>query len=378
MSFCDTITQYQWDRIETAILNKTSEDITRALRSPVCKFDDLLALLSPAGGDFLEEMAQAAHRLTVQRFGRTIQMFAPMYVSSECTNACVYCGFNRHNRIPRATLSLSEVVEEAMYLYRRGFRHILLLTGESPHHAPVEYLIRIAEKLRHIFSSISVEVYPMATDDYQRLIENGVDGLTIYQETYNTKIYAEIHPDGPKRNYRWRLKTPERGGESGFRRLNIGALLGLCDWRVEGAFLGLHASYLVRRFWKSHVSISFPRLQPAAGGYQPKFPVNNAHMVQLICALRLWLPDAGIVLSTREPAGLRDNLLPLGITQMSAGSSTAPGGYAGEEKVEGQFEISDHRSPKEVAGMIASQGYEPVWKDWDANFLNNGQCRHDL
>lgn len=373
MSFLNIITQYRWEQIESRILNKTKQDVSRALGSPVCKLDDLFALLSPAAGDFLEEMAQAAHGLTVQRFGRTIQMFAPMYVSSECINACVYCGFNRHNRIARATLSLSEVVEEAMYLHKRGFRHILLLTGESPHYATVDYLIRIAEKLRHIFPSISIEIYPMSTDDYRRLIENGVDGLTIYQETYNTKRYAEIHPAGPKRNYEWRLKTPERGGEAGFRRLNIGALLGLCDWRVEGAFLGLHAAYLVRRFWKSHVSISFPRLQPAAGGYQPQFPVTDAYLVQLICALRLWMPDAGLVLSTREPADLRDNLMPLGITQMSAGSSTAPGGYAGREKVEGQFEISDHRSPEEVVGMIASHGYEPVWKDWDANFLNGIQ-----
>lgn len=370
MSFWEKITQYRWDRIESAIRCKTAEDVRRALQAPIRQFDDLLALLAPAAADFIEEMAQAAHRLTVQRFGRTIQMFAPLYVSSECSNACVYCGFNRHNRIARATLSVDEAVEEAKVLHRQGFRHVLLLTGESPHHAPVDYLIRVARKLQPIFASISIEIYPLSTDDYRRLIQNGVDGLTVYQETYHLKQYAKIHPDGPKRNYRRRLETPDRGGQAGFRRLNIGALLGLCDWRVEGAFVGLHAAYLVQRYWRSRVSVSFPRLRPAAGGFDPPFPVSDAHMVQLMCALRLWMPDAGLVLSTREPAELRDNLLPLGVTQMSAGSKTAPGGYATKENVEGQFEICDLRSPKEVSDMITAHGYEPVWKDWDAGFLN--------
>jgi len=200
---------------------------------------------------------------------------------------------------------------------------------------------------------------------------SGVDGLTIYQETYNLKRYAEVHPAGRKRNYKWRLDTPDRGGQAGFRRLNIGALLGLSDWRIEGAFLGFHAAYLMRQYWKSHVSVSFPRLRPAAGGYQPESPVSDVQMVQLICALRLWLPDAGLVLSTRESQEFRDNLIPLGITQMSAGSKTAPGGYSSKTEAEGQFKVSDHRSPEEVARMIASRGYEPVWKDWDEAFLNH-------
>jgi len=370
MSFWKKITSYRWDGIEAAILGKTAKDVHRALQSPVRRFDDFLAFLAPDAAGYLEEMAQTAHQLTVRRFGRTIQMFAPVYMSNECTNACAYCGFNRRNRIARATLSVDEVVDEAMVLHGQGFRHILLLTGESPHHAPVDYLIRVARKLQRIFASISIEIYPLATDDYRRLILNGVDGLTIFQETYNLKQYATFHPSGPKHNYRRRLETPDRGGKAGFRRLNIGALLGLCDWRVEGAFVGLHAAYLVHRYWKSSVSISFPRLRPAAGGFQPPFPVSDVQMVQLMCALRLWLPDAGLVLSTREPAMLRDNLLPMGITQMSAGSKTAPGGYAAKEKAESQFEVCDLRSPKEVADMIAGRGYEPVWKDWDASFLN--------
>ena len=370
MSFWENITQYRWNRIASAIHHKTSEDVRRALQAPIRQFDDLLALLAPTAAGFIEEMAQAAHRLTIRRFGRTIQMFAPIYMSNECTNACEYCGFNRNNQIARTTLSVDEVVDEAMVLHRQGFRHVLLLTGESPNHAPLDYLIRVARKLQPMFASISIEIYPLSTDDYRRLILNGVDGLTVFQETYNLKQYPKFHPSGPKHSYRWRLETPDRGGQAGFRRLNIGALLGLCDWRVEGAFVGLHAAYLIRRYWKSSVSISFPRLRPAAGGFRPPFLVSDAHMVQLLCALRLWLPDAGLVLSTRESAELRDNLLPLGVTQMSAGSKTAPGGYAAEEKAESQFEVCDHRSPKEVSDMIAAHGYEAVWKDWDSSFLN--------
>ncbi len=209
----------------------------------------------------------------------------------------------------------------------------------------------------------------MSTHDYQALIVNGVDGLVVYQETYHEKRYRAVHPNGNKSNYRRRLETPARGGEAGFRRIGIGALLGLDNWRVEGFFLALHARYLLRNFWKSHITISFPRLRPAAGEYEPPYPVSDAHLVQLITALRLFLSDAGLVLSTREAPHLRDNLIPIGITSMSAGSCTAPGGYTHDEPAEGQFVIADNRSPKDVAAIIRAKGYEPVWKDWDAAFL---------
>jgi 2-iminoacetate synthase len=370
MRFVETLSKYPWDQIRAAIKGKTISDVECALRAEKRTYDDLLALLSPSAFPLLEEMARKAHQLTVQRFGRIIQMYAPIYVSSECTNTCVYCGFNRHNRIRRATLTLKDVIREGNSLSRSGFGHILLLTGESPGHVTVNDLGMIAAKLRHLFASISIEVYPMDTASYGQLIQKGVDGLTIYQETYHRGRYAEIHPSGPKRDYDRRLDTPDRGGQAGFRRLNIGALLGLADWRVEGALVGLHAAYLMRRYWQSHISISFPRLRPAVGGYRPKCPVDDADMVQLICALRLFLPDAGLVMSTREPQQFRDNLVPMGVTHMSAGSKTAPGGYSMELKTEGQFEISDGRSPDEVAKAIAAAGYEPVWKDWDAAFLD--------
>ena len=370
MTFSGRIREYPWDDLEKAISQASCGDVEHALSSDRVLFGNFLALLSPAAAPYLETMAQMSHQITVQRFGRVMQMYAPLYVSSECTNSCVYCGFNRHHTIERATLTMDEVIAEAGELSRAGFQHLLLVSGESPRHVPVAYLAEIAMELSTRFSSLSIEVYPMDTDSYSTLVDSGVDGLTIYQETYHPKRYGEVHPAGRKRDYEWRIDTPDRGGEAGFRRLNIGALLGLSNWRVEGAYLALHADYLARRYWKSQLSLSFPRLRPAFGGYEPEFPVNDAQMVQLLCALRLWMPDAGLVLSTREPASLRDHLVPLGITQMSAGSKTAPGGYKTKKDREGQFEVSDHRSPKEVSEMILQSGYEPVWKDWDRAFLD--------
>jgi 2-iminoacetate synthase len=371
MSFQEEIRHYSWERIEEAIETNTSVDVERVIQTEKCGFEDLLALLSPSAVPLLEDLAQKSHQITVQRFGRVIQMYAPIYVSNECVNTCVYCGFNQHNQINRATLTLDEVLEEASALKRAGFSHVLLLTGESPHVVSPDDLGRIAQELRSVFASISIEVYPMDTAAYSRLIEKGVDGLTIYQETYHRECYAKIHPTGPKRDYDRRLETPDNGGTAGFRRLNIGALLGLSNWRAEGAFLGLHAAYLMRRYWKNHVAVSFPRLRPAAGGYSPEHPVSDTDMVQLMCALRIFLPDAGLVLSTREPAEFRDNLIPLGVTHMSAGSRTAPGGYASKREAEGQFDVNDNRSSREVSQRIAALGYEPVWKDWDAAFLHS-------
>jgi 2-iminoacetate synthase len=375
MPFSKEILNYSWDEIEGAILNATPQDVEWALGTQKLLFKDLIALLSPAAEPYLESMAQISHRITVQRFGRVIQMYAPLYISSECTNSCLYCGFNRHNAIERDTLTIHEVISEARTLHNKGFRHLLLVSGEAPRHVPLEYLAEISKKLSVMFSSLSIEVYPLDVESYSRLVAAGVDGLTIYQETYHPGRYKEVHPAGRKRDYNWRLDTPDRGGQAGIRRLNIGALLGLSNWRVEAAYMALHADYLARLHWKSHVSVSFPRLRPAAGGYEPEFPVSDAQMIQLMCALRAWMPEAGLVISTREPAELRDNLVPLGVTQMSAGSKTAPGGYGTKLDGEGQFEVSDHRSPGEVVQMIVSRGYEPVWKDWDQAFLDQSMGR---
>lgn len=370
MSFLETITTYDYTEVVARIEAKTAADVQRALATDRLRPDDLMALLSPAAEGALETMAQRAHRLTVQRFGRTILLYAPIYLSNECTNGCRYCGFNAGNRVPRRTLTLEEIEAEAQVLAGHGFRHVLLVTGEAPRALDNDLLAAAVRRLRPLFSSISIEVYPMEEAGYRQMVAAGVDGLTLYQETYDRRLYAEMHPFGKKRDFDWRLLGPERGGAAGLRRIGIGALLGLGQFRAEAFFVGLHALHLSRHFWRSHLSVSFPRIRPAAGGFAPLHPVSDRQFVQLICALRLLLPDAGLVLSTRESAHLRDHLIPLGITQMSAGSCTAPGGYASEEQSTGQFAIDDDRSPAEVSRLIRSLGYEAVWKDWDRAFLD--------
>jgi len=370
MNFFELIQTYHPDDVLARIEAKRPEDVERALGADRLREEELMALLSPAAEPFLERMAQKAHRITRQRFGNTILMYAPLYISNLCTNGCLYCGFNATNQVPRQTLTLDEAEREARVLHDRGFRHLLLVTGEAPKAVDNDYLAAVVRRLRPLFSSISIEVYPMDEAGYGQMVEAGVDGLTVYQETYDQALYAQMHPFGKKRDYAFRLLAPERGGAAGLRRIGIGALLGLGQFRVESFFTGIHALHLSHHFWRSHVSVSFPRMRPAEGGFSPLNPVTDRQFVQLLCALRLLMPDAGLVLSTRESAELRDNLLPLGITQMSAGSSTAPGGYASPEESTRQFNISDERSAEAVERMIKSQGYEVVWKDWDRAFLD--------
>lgn len=369
MTFFDEIQRYPWNEVEGEILGRSIEDVERALSSPTPGIEGMISLLSPAADKLLEEIAQRAQLLTEQRFGRVIGLYAPMYLSNSCTNSCVYCSFNADNPITRLTLTVEQAEAEGAYLHEQGFRHILLVSGEDRRAAGMRYLLDVVRMLRPLFDSISIEIYPMDTGEYRELAESGVDGLIIYQETYNTGRYGEVHEAGRKRDYRRRLETPERGGEAGFRRIGIGALLGLCDWRVEALYLALHSRYLMRRHWRCQVTISFPRLRPAVGGYTPPCPVSNRDLVHMMTALRLFLPDAGLLLSTRESSNLRDHMIPLGVTSMSAGSRTDPGGYTQNSVSEGQFEISDHRSPQEIAETLRRQGYDPVWKDWDSAFI---------
>ncbi len=369
MSFLETLNRYDPKELLAEIEAKSDADVERALGTERLQPSDLMALLSPAAGDYLEPMAQRAHRTTVQRFGRNILLYAPLYLSNECHNGCRYCGFNAANKVPRKTLTIDEVEREALVLHRQGFRHILLVTGELPAALDNDLLCAAVRRIRPLFSSISIEVYPMDEAGYRQMIAAGVDGLTLYQETYDRDLYAEMHPYGKKRDFASRLAAPERGGAAGLRRIGIGALLGLGHYRSEAFFVGLHGLHLARHFWRSHLSVSFPRIRPAEGGFAPLVPVSDRDFVQLICALRILLPDAGLILSTRESARLRDHLLPLGITQMSAGSCTAPGGYAEGEDSTRQFAIDDDRTPAEVCAMIRRQGYEALWKDWDSAFL---------
>ncbi|PLY03110.1 MAG: 2-iminoacetate synthase ThiH [Desulfuromonas sp.] len=371
MSFVDIINKYDPHQLLTEIEGKSSQDVERALTLERLTMEDFKALLAPAAEDHLEAMAARAHRITEQRFGKTILLYAPLYISNECTNGCLYCGFNASNQVPRRTLTLDEIERDARILHEQGFRHILLVTGEHPGKVDNDLLASVAERIKPLFSSISIEVYPMEEKGYRQMVAAGVDGLTIYQETYDRDLYAELHPFGKKRDYDFRLLTPERGGAAGLRRIGIGFLQGLGNFRTEAFFTGLHASWLARHYWRSQISISFPRMRPAEGSMPPPNPVSDKNLVQLICAMRLLMHDSGLVLSTRESAELRNNLLPLGITQMSAGSCTAPGGYAEDDQSTQQFAIDDDRTPSEIEQLLRERGYDPVWKDWDVAFLTD-------
>ncbi|MCG3149946.1 MAG: 2-iminoacetate synthase [Verrucomicrobiae bacterium] len=343
------------------------------------------AMLAPTVD--LEELAQRAHAVTLRHFGRVIRLYAPLYLSNECINICKYCGFSRDNPILRVTLTLDQVEAEARYLQAEGFRHILLVAGEHPHFVSNNYLRDCVARLRKDWPSVSLEVGPLELDEYRPIVQAGAEGLVVYQETYDRTVYKFMHTSGPKMNFDWRLETAERAYAAGFKRIGIGALLGLADWRTEAICLAAHVEYLLKKCWQSQITISVPRLRPAAGEFEPLVHVTDRELAQFICAMRLTFPEVGIVLSTREPANLRDGLIRLGVTMISAGSHTEPGGYTGQGKdklhltkggrhieSEGehatvQFEIADNRSPAEVAGVLAGMGYEAVWKDWD-NTLN--------
>jgi 2-iminoacetate synthase len=379
-------------------LAANANSVRESLAKAKLSLADFAALISPAAGEMLETLSARSQKVTQQRFGKVIRLFAPLYVSNECINNCSYCGFSRDNAILRVTLSIEEVLREARELKSQGFRNILLVAGEHPKFVSNNYLRDCVRALHEEIPSVSLEVGPMETDEYKPIVAAGADGLVVYQETYDRAIYDAMHTAGPKKNFDWRLETAERAYAAGFRRLGIGALFGLADWRYEAICVAAHAAFLLRHCWKAQLTISLPRLRPCAGEFQPLTHMADRELVQLVCAFRLMFPDAGLVLSTREPARLRDGLIPLGITLISAGSHTEPGGYtgAGREKIHhtergkiielgasewatmtaredarptnatGQFEISDDRSPGEVAELIRKLGYEPVWKDWDA------------
>lgn len=353
----------------------TAAEVERALTTPTgsYSFDKLLALISPAAEDYLEQMAQLAHQLTVQRFGRTIRLYAPLYLSNYCVNSCRYCGFNRQNKFEPKRLTIEQALADADIIASEGFRDILLVSGEDKKFISIDFLAKLAEALKDRFGFVAIETYQMSEPEYAELFKAGVEGVTLYQETYDRNAYAYYHPAGPKSDYDNRLTALDNAASAGMREIGLGALLGLTAWRTETLALAEHAHYLIKRYWQSHISFSFPRLRPAynVGTLQFEHPLTDKNLTQMIIALRLCFADAGMTLSTREPAQLRDHLIKLGITRISAGSKTSPGGYSQPTGSVEQFEVNDTRSPAEVAAVIKSQGFEPVWKDWDKAFLLN-------
>jgi 2-iminoacetate synthase len=365
-----------------------SSQFDKSLREKSPLLRGFESLLTPMRDEQLENLAARSGALTRRHFGRTMRLFAPLYLSNECINSCTYCGFSRENAIQRVTLELDQVATEARHLTEEGFRNILLVAGEHPKFVSGPYLEMCIARLRSVVPSLSIEVAPMEIHEYLPLVQAGAEGLVVYQETYHRETYSQVHVTGPKKDFDWRLDCPERGHEAGFRRIGIGALLGLWDWKYEATALAAHLEYLQRVCWKSQLTVSLPRLRPAAGEFEPEYPLGDREFIQLICALRVTFPAVGIVLSTREPASLRDLLAPLGVTMMSAGSHTEPGGYTGQgrdalhltvrgkivpgtggEAATEQFSISDDRPPREVEQVLTKLGLDPVWKDWDAGIL---------
>lgn len=330
----------------------------------------LLTLLSPAAAAYLEPMAQQARQLTLRRFGRTIQLYAPLYVSNVCVNSCRYCGYNCTTAVKRTRLTIEQALADAEAIAHEGFRHLLLVSGEDKAHVTLDYLSELARKLRRQFSSLSIEIHPLEQAEYAALFAAGIDGVALYQETYDRDVYADYHVAGPKRDYDYRLDTPDRYAAAGMRRIGLGFLLGLTDWRVETLALAEHAAYLMKTYWKSQIDFSFPRIRPATN-VMHEWPhvVSDESLVQMMLALRLCFADVGIVLSTRETAAFRDRMMNICVTRVSAGSKTSPGGYVSEKDAAEQFVVADDRSPADVARVIRQCGYEPVWKDWDAAFV---------
>lgn len=357
MSFYQKYSEAKNVPFEEIFSARTAEDVMHVLQKTSLDETDYLTLLSPAAESFLEEMAEKAQQLTVQHFGRVMQLFAPLYISDHCVNQCEYCSFSINNPFPRKKLTLPEIEAEANAIAETGIKHVLILTGESRIHASTDYLKESITVLKRYFSSLSIEIQPLETDEYRVLIQSGITGLTVYQEVYNEDIYEQIHVKGPKRNYLYRLDTPERGCQAGMRKVNIGALLGLDDWRKEAFFTGIHANYLQHKYPETEIGIGFPRMRPHIGDFQPKTDVTDKDLLQAMLAMRLFLPEAAIILSTRERPELRDDLIRMGVTKMSAASSTAVGGYANKENDHSQFEISDERSVDEVIGMLRKKGY---------------------
>jgi 2-iminoacetate synthase len=371
MNFSDKRKVFSWDemsaRFDQIDRNQVEIAINREGRGGI---EDLIALLSPIAAEhYLEEMAQLSYRITRKRFGQTLRLFAPMYLSNECNNICDYCGFSMNNQIPRKTLTDAEILREAGILKKNGFDHILLVTGESVQKVGLDYLSHALDLLRPHFSNLSIEVQPLEESAYARLIEHGMHAVMVYQETYCTKSYARHHLKGKKTNFDWRLNTADRLGRAGVNKIGLGCLFGLTeDWRTDALFAGIHLDYLEKKYWRTSYSMSFPRMRPYEGENIVSVDLKDRDLVQLICAFRIFNHELEITLSTRESQQFRENILPIGITHMSAGSKTNPGGYAEPEESLEQFSVSDERSATEICSMLKGKGFDPVWKDWDKSY----------
>lgn len=367
MKFGDELKTYSWEETKARIYSKTTADVERALSKDILDVNDFTALISPAAEAYLETMAGLSRKYTRQRFGKTIQFYVPMYLTNSCINHCVYCGFNHTNPIRRIILTDEEISEEIKAIKAIGnFQHLLLVTGENPRDAGIDYIENAVKLVKPYFSSVSVEVQPLKEDEYVRLRKAGVNTVYCYQETYNQERYTIYHPKGMKSKFDWRLDTFERIGKAEIHKMGLGVLIGLEDWRTDVTMMAHHLRYLQKNYWKTKYSISFPRMRPHEGeAFKPNVIMSDKELAQLIFAFRIFDHDVELALSTRESNRFRDNMMSLGVTSMSAGSKTDPGGYAVYPGTLEQFCVNDDRTPDEVMNAVKSRGYEVVWKDWD-------------
>ncbi|WP_104382345.1 2-iminoacetate synthase ThiH [Sphingobacterium sp. HMA12] len=366
--FKELLAQYRWKDVQTKIYGTSDRDVRHALDRDNLTLNDFLALISPAATPYLEQMAVKAQQITQRRFGKTIQLYAPLYLSNECQNICTYCGFSMDNKIRRKTLNNTELLLEAMALKSMGVNHVLLVSGEANKTVEINYFLRAIELLKPHFAQISIEVQPLELAEYQLLQTAGVYAVLVYQETYHREVYRKYHPKGKKSNFDYRLDTPDRIGQAGIHKIGLGVLLGLEDWRVDSFFTAAHIAYLQKNYWQTRYSISFPRLRPAAGSVAPNFHLSDKHLLQLICAYRLWNENLEISISTRENESFRDHIIPIGVTTMSAASKTNPGGYVVDPQALEQFEVSDERDMETIKNQIRKKGYAPVMKDWESTY----------
>ncbi len=359
----DRLRALSWDDIRLRLYSKTAADVERALTRSQLDLDDFQALISPAAAPYLERMAQRAQQKTVQRFGRAVQLYIPLYLSNLCANECSYCGFSMNLPIRRMALNPAQIAREGQAIRSRGYQHLLLVSGEAETKVGMPYFVQALDLLRPHFAHLSMEVQPLDEAQYRELAEHGLDAVLVYQETYHPVSYALHHLRGKKKDFHWRLETPDRLGRAGINKIGFGALFGLSDWRTDAFFVAQHLTLLEQVYWRSRYSISFPRLRPCAGKGAQQSGMSERELVQLICAYRLFNDQVELSLSTRESARFRDQVFPLGITAMSAESSTQPGGYAEQDARLEQFSIDDNRTTAEVAAAILARGYQPVWKD---------------
>lgn len=372
--FADIIDSYDWDETLRLVAEAGDEDVRRVLAKAernrkALTPEEFAIIISEAADPYLEQMAELAHRFTLERFGKTISMYIPMYVSNACTNKCVYCGFNHDNPFTRTTLTMEQIEEECKAIKRLGpFENLLIVSGEYPSLCGVEYMERTLRTCRPYFHNLTIEIQPLRSVEYERLTHSGLNGVVCFQETYHREAYKKYHPRGMKSHYDWRLNGYDRMGEAGVHKIGLGVLLGLEDWRADVVMMARHLRYLQKKYWKARYSVNFPRMRPSESGYQPKVVISDRELARLTCAFRLFDHDIDISYSTREAPEYRNHMIPLGVTSMSAGSKTDPGGYATAPDSLEQFAVSDERTPMDVAESIREMGYEPVWKDWDAIF----------